>query len=214
MSDELLVGTLVPLWLKIAWTVMVLAIVAIYWRHRGPANFLWFSDIAFLALVAGLWLESMFIVSLTACMVLIPEMLWSVSFFGRLLRLPNLTGIADYMFDQGTPLWLRAVSLFHVPLLAVLIWGPVATWLRSRGISVGGAHLVDRAAANALVDQTGTEHQSCVPVTGRCGRQPRNRSTHAGADDRGAVGAATTGPLAAVGDVWKLAPGRVNYRAF
>lgn len=124
MGDELLVTTLVPLWLKVAWTVMVLVIVLIYWRHRGPANFLWFSDIAFLALVAGLWLESTFIISLTACMVLVPETLWSASFFGRLLQLPRVTGLADYMFDQGTPQWLRAVSLFHLPLLAVIIWGP------------------------------------------------------------------------------------------
>ena len=124
MGDELLVTTLVPLWLKVAWTAMVAAIVLIYWRHRGPANFLWFSDIAFLALVAGLWLESSFIVSLTACMVLVPEILWSVSFFGALLRVPRVTGLADYMFEEQTPLWLRAVSLFHVPLLAVLVWGP------------------------------------------------------------------------------------------
>ena len=124
MGDELLVSTLVPLWIKIAWTAMVFVIVVIYWRHRGPANFLWFSDIALLALVAGLWMESSFIVSLMACMVLVAESLWSVSFFGRLLHLPRGTGIADYMFDRQTPLWLRAVSLFHVPLLAVIVWGP------------------------------------------------------------------------------------------
>jgi hypothetical protein len=124
MGDELLANTLVPLWLKVAWTAMVVAIVLIYWRYRGPANLLWFSDIAFLALVPGLWLESSFIVSLMACLVLVPEMLWSVSFFGRLLHLPQVTSIADYMFDDETPLWLRSVSLFHVPLLAVIIWGP------------------------------------------------------------------------------------------
>jgi len=124
MNDALLVSTLVPLWLKVAWTAMVFVIVLIYWRHRGPANFLWLSDIAFLGLVAGLWLESSFIVSLVACMVIVAEMLWSVSFFGRLLHLPRLTGIADYMFDKRTPMWLRAVSLFHVPLVAVIIWGP------------------------------------------------------------------------------------------
>ena len=124
MGDELLTGTVVPLWLKVAWTAMVLVIVPVYWRHRGPANFLWFSDIAFLALVPGLWLESSFIVSLMACMVLVPEMLWSVSFFGRLLHLPRVTTLADYMFDEQSPLWLRAVSLFHVPLLAVVVWGP------------------------------------------------------------------------------------------
>ena len=124
MGDELLASTLVPLWLKVAWTAMVLVIVLIYWRHRGPANFLWFSDIALLALVAGLWLESSFIVSLTACMVLVPEVLWIVSFFGGLLRLQHLIGLADYMFDKQTPLWLRAVSLFHVPLLVVIVWAP------------------------------------------------------------------------------------------
>ena len=124
MGDEQLANTLVPLWLKVAWTAMVVVIVLVYWRHRGPANFLWFSDIAVLALVPGLWLESSFIVSLMACMGLLPEMLWSVSFFGRLLHLPQVTSIADYMFDEQTPLWLRAVSLFHVPLLAVVVWGP------------------------------------------------------------------------------------------
>ena len=124
MGDELLLINLVPLWLKVAWTLMVLVIVVIYWRHKGPANFLWFSDIAFLGLVAGLWLESSFIVSLMACMVLVPEVLWSISFFGRLLRMPHVIGLADYMFDDQSPLWLRAVSLFHVPLLAVIVWGP------------------------------------------------------------------------------------------
>ena len=124
MGENLLASTVVPLWLKVAWTTMVLLIVLVYWRHRGPANFLWFSDIAFLALVPGLWLESTFIVSLAACMVLVPETLWSVSFFGALLRLPRVTTLADYMFDKQRPLWLRAVSLFHVPLLAVIVWGP------------------------------------------------------------------------------------------
>ena len=120
----MLVSTFVPLWLKVAWTVMVLVIILIYWRHKGPANFLWFSDLAMFALVAGLWLESSYVVSLAACLVLLPEVLWSVSFFSRLLRLPSVIGIADYMFDEKTPLWLRAVSLFHLPLLAVIVWSP------------------------------------------------------------------------------------------
>jgi len=57
-------------------------------------------------------------------MVLVGELLWSVSFFGRLTHLPQVTGIADYMFDKQSPLWLRAVSLFHLPLLAVVVWSP------------------------------------------------------------------------------------------
>ena len=113
-----------PLWLKAAWTVMVLAIILIYWRHKGPANFLWFSDLAMFALVVGLWLESAYVVSLAACLVVLPEVLWSVSFFSRLLHLPRVIGLADYMFDGNTPLWLRAVSLFHLPLLVLIVWSP------------------------------------------------------------------------------------------
>ncbi len=124
MIDELMTGTLVPLWLKVAWTAMVLVIVVVYWRYRGPDNLLWFSDLALLVLVPGLWMESSFVVSLTACTVLVPEALWSVSFFARLFHLPRVTNIADYMFDEPVPLWLRAMSLFHVPLLAVIVWGP------------------------------------------------------------------------------------------
>ena len=36
MDNELLASTLVPLWLKVAWTAMVFGIVLVYWRHRGP----------------------------------------------------------------------------------------------------------------------------------------------------------------------------------
>lgn len=124
MGEVLLLSLLVPLWLKLAWTVMVLVIVVVYWHHHRPANFLWFSDLAILMLVPGLWLESSFIVSLAACMVLVPELLWGVSFFGRLLSLPQVTGLADYMWDERIPRWLRAMSLFHVPLLVMLFWAP------------------------------------------------------------------------------------------
>ena len=35
-----------------------------------------------------------------------------------------LDSTIELVFDQGIPLWLRAVSLFHLPLLAVIVWGP------------------------------------------------------------------------------------------
>jgi len=39
----------IPLGLKIIYTLFVCALVPVYWRQYGPANFLWFSDIALLA---------------------------------------------------------------------------------------------------------------------------------------------------------------------
>jgi len=41
----------IPLGLKIVYTLFVCALVPIYWRQYGAANFLWFSDIALLAFV-------------------------------------------------------------------------------------------------------------------------------------------------------------------
>ena len=41
----------IPLWVKLGYTLFVAVLVPIYLRHYGPANFLWFSDVALLATV-------------------------------------------------------------------------------------------------------------------------------------------------------------------
>ena len=116
---------MIPLWVKISYTVMAVGVAVIYWYRYGPQNFLWFSDIALFGMVAGLWLESALITSVLTTAVLLPELLWNVSFFGRLLSGRSISGLADYMFEKERPLWLRGVSLFHIPLLVVLVW---AVW--------------------------------------------------------------------------------------
>jgi len=63
----------IPLGLKIVYTIFVCALVPIYWREYGPANFLWFSDIALLALVPALWLENALLVSMLAISVVFFE---------------------------------------------------------------------------------------------------------------------------------------------
>lgn len=109
---------IIPLWLKILYTLMVLIVVPIYWRDHGPSNFLWFSDIALLSLTIALWARWPLIASMMAVGVLPLEFFWLTDF----LALGNLFGIAAYMFDPAEPLYLRALSLFHVPLLFVIIY--------------------------------------------------------------------------------------------
>lgn len=113
---------MIPEWFKIAYTLLVLAFLVIYWQRYGPRNFLWFSDIAFIGAVPAMWLESPLISGVLACMALLPEVLWNVDYGLRLLLRRRITGLTDYMFDPSIPLWLRGVSLFHVPLPLVLIW--------------------------------------------------------------------------------------------
>lgn len=112
----------IPLLLKLAWTGFVAVLVPVYWRHYGPKNFLWFSDIALFGSVAALWLESALLASMMAVGTLLPELFWNVGFFLRLLGGSRLLGLTDYMFDRSLSRSLRALSLFHVVLPPLLLW--------------------------------------------------------------------------------------------
>lgn len=113
---------MIPLWIKIAYTVFAVITVAVYALKYPPGNFLWFSDIALVLTVPALWLESSLLASMMTVGLLLPEVFWNVGFFGRLLTGKRLGGLTDYMFDAGLPRYLRALSLFHVFLPLLLLW--------------------------------------------------------------------------------------------
>jgi hypothetical protein len=96
--------------------------VPIYWRQYGPANFLWFSDIALLALVPVLWLENALLVSMLAISVVFFEALWNADFLFRLGTGKSFIGLSAYMFDSKIPLFIRGLSCFHIVLPLLLLW--------------------------------------------------------------------------------------------
>ena len=113
---------MLPLWVKIAYTLVAAVTVAVYAVKYPPGNFLWFSDIALVLTVPALWLESSLLVSMTAVGVLLPEAFWNLGYFGRLMTGKRMSGLTDYMFDARLPRALRALSLFHVFLPLLLLW--------------------------------------------------------------------------------------------
>ena len=115
---------MIPLWLKIAYTLFLCVLVPAYWRKAdaGPLNFLWFSDIALLGTGAALWLESKLIASTMAVGVLLPELFWNLGFFSQLLTGKNLTTLTEYMFDARRTRFMRGLSLFHIILPPLLLW--------------------------------------------------------------------------------------------
>ena len=113
---------MIPLGLKVVYTLFVCALVPIYWRQYGPANFLWFSDIALLTLVPALWLENALLASMMAISVLFFEALWNADFFFRLATGKSLIGLSAYMFDPKIPPFIRALSSFHIILPLLLLW--------------------------------------------------------------------------------------------
>jgi hypothetical protein len=119
---EALAGAQIPLWVKVTYTAFLCMLVPVYWAHYGPRNFLWFSDVALFTTAAALWLESPLLASMMALAVALPELVWNLDFFVRLTTRRQLFGLSGYMFDAATPRYLRALSLFHVALPAVLVW--------------------------------------------------------------------------------------------
>lgn len=111
----------IDLWIKIFFTLFVGILVPVYWKHWGPANFLWFSDIALLVCVPALWMENRLLGSMMAVGVLLPEVYWNVELLLRVLTRKRFTGLTSYMWDTNRPLFLRLLSLFHVFLPAILI---------------------------------------------------------------------------------------------
>jgi hypothetical protein len=125
---------LIPIWLKLVYTVFVAVTVAVYLRKYPLWNFLWFSDIALIATVPALWLESSLIASMMLVGVVLPEILWNGAYFARLATRKRLFGLTDYMFDATKPRYLRAISLFHVFLPVLLLWMAAVLGYDSRAL--------------------------------------------------------------------------------
>lgn len=111
-----------PIWLKIAPTLFVAVLIPVYWKRYGPANFLWFSDIALFLTVAALWLESRLLVSIAAVGTLLLEIGWNIDFVLQLTGASALFGLSHYMLDPEIPVLVRGLSLFHVPLPPLWLW--------------------------------------------------------------------------------------------
>lgn len=108
----------IPLWLKLLFTAFLLVLVPTYWHGHGPANFLWGCDIALLMTLIALWRESALPNSMMAVGVLPFELGWIVDFVSG----ARLLGATSYMFDPELGLFLRALSLFHIAMPAIIIF--------------------------------------------------------------------------------------------
>ncbi|TVQ35420.1 MAG: membrane-associated protein [Wenzhouxiangella sp.] len=113
---------MIPLWLKLLTTLGTAAIVVIYWHRYGPGNLLWFCDLSLILLVPAVWLESSLLTSLAALLVLLPLLAWTLLLGIRLLTGWREAGLLDYMFESERPWLLRLLSLFHIPLAALLLY--------------------------------------------------------------------------------------------
>ncbi len=112
----------IPIWLKIVYSLWMAVWIPAYWIDLGAVNFLWLCDLANFVVWAAIWLESPLLFASQALSVLLIQILWMVDFFGRLIVGFHPIGGTEYMFDAGKPLFMRALSLFHVAMPVLLLW--------------------------------------------------------------------------------------------
>jgi hypothetical protein len=111
----------IPLLLKVIYTLFATCAVVIYARAYPITNFLWFCDVALILTVPALWLQSSLLASMMALAMVLPDIAWGIALFCRIVFGVHLH-MNDYMFDEGIPLGVRAVSLFHLALPVLLLW--------------------------------------------------------------------------------------------
>jgi len=123
----------IPLWIKVLWTVCVIAWIPLYWRQYGPQNFLFFCDLGNLFITAGLWMESSLIFSWQASGLLLFQTVFIVDVAGTFLSGRHWIGGTEYMFDPHIPLSIRLLSLFHVVTPPLLLWAIARLGYDGRG---------------------------------------------------------------------------------
>jgi hypothetical protein len=112
----------IPTWVKVAYSAFVAILVPCYWVTYTPWNFFYFCDVALLATVVALWMESPLLVSMQAVAITAPQMLWVIDLLCRLVAGVHVTGVTSYMLDPSIPLFLRGLSTFHGWLPFLLLW--------------------------------------------------------------------------------------------
>jgi len=123
----------VPFPVRLAYSAWMAVWVPVYWVENGWTNFLWICDFANFVLLAALWTGSALLATSQLVGVLFIQIVWAVDFFGRLLTGSHPVGGTEYMFEPGTPLGLRALSLFHLWTVPLLVWLVARTGRDPRG---------------------------------------------------------------------------------
>lgn len=114
--------TILPLWLKLAFSLFVLVWVPIVLATVGWQNLLWLCDLANFLVLVGLWRESRLLLSSQLVATLLIGLVWTLDLLTALVTGQYSAGITAYMFDPELSPALRGASLFHVAVPVVLLY--------------------------------------------------------------------------------------------
>jgi hypothetical protein len=113
----------IPDWLRWAALLWLLIWFLAYWHTWGAANFLQLCDMAVILTSIGLISENALLISSQAVSSLLIDLAWALDAGWRFFLGRHLIGGTQYLFDARFPLWVRLLSLFHLVMPALLLWG-------------------------------------------------------------------------------------------
>lgn len=153
-------------WLAVAWLAVWMP--AYIWKY-GWHVFLNLCDIAVILTCVGLWTGHPRLLSMQAVSSLVVDLAWNVDLVARALTGQHLIGGTEYLWDPKWPLWLRALSGFHVLLPPALLWALRRTGydrraLRAQAILALAVMAVSRLTLGPDENQNFTWHD---PFLGR-----------------------------------------------
>ena len=123
-------------WLSVLWLVVWLPTYSIVW---GGANFLHLCNVAVFLSCLGFLFESPLLLSSQALVAILGNFLWVIEFLNNLVLGHALFGGTEYMKDARIPLWVRCLSLYHLVLPLLLLWGLLSLGYDRRGWKLQGA---------------------------------------------------------------------------
>jgi hypothetical protein len=112
----------VPKWIKYTYTLFIAVMVPAYYRHFGPTNFLWFSDIALLIMFIEVWLCTGILTSMMAVGALLFELGWNGMFTYQIIVGNTNPNFICNILTPGFPILFRILPLFHIFLPIIIIY--------------------------------------------------------------------------------------------
>jgi hypothetical protein len=104
-------------------TLFVVLFVTTHAWYGNLVNVLWLSDVALLGALFALWRQSRLVASMMLLAVLLVDGVgWTFDFLTAAVSGWHPLAATLYMFDPHVPALVRALSLFHLWLPALLLW--------------------------------------------------------------------------------------------
>lgn len=112
-----------PLWLKLAFSLWIAFWAPTFAVMLGVQNYFWLCNLASFLILVALWTEHRLLMSMQLQAVLLVGTVWALDVGVAALTGSHPVGGTEYMFDPEHPTLAKVLSLYHLVLPPVAVFG-------------------------------------------------------------------------------------------